>query len=897
MKKWSVLLILSVFMSVPGLARQYVICIDPGHGAKDPGAEGCGLQEKNVVLSVGLKLRDILKSDPAFHPIMTRSTDVFIPLSGRTDYANSHNADRFVSIHANSDSGKASGIETYCYGGGSSTSFDQRDKIQAEMLDAWPLPSRGGKTANFYVIHHSHMPATLTELAFVDYCAKDAKYLGSDSHRQEAAQAHYLALRDSLGLGGPPAGGKGVLRGVVYEDQGSGASDMSRRLPGATVNIKGGSTDQDVIAASGDASWKADLNAGAYTVTASLSGYTPAGMECKVTANNTTWCSIGLKPKVTNQKGSLKGVVYEDKGDGLMDTKLGGALVHLMGSGKDLQTISAAGSGSWAFNIEPGSYVVEASLSGYKANSRSCAVTVNSTKWCSIGLEKNTPPPPEKGNIKGLIYDLTDGTDSRLRGADITLDGQGKHLTTASSQMDGGFGFQGLPIGDYTLVAGMNGYFDGTRHCVVESGLTAWCSIGLNPVSGGTDAYIRDAYTPPTDPGSNPDSTQPDLWQIPDNGWTADQGTGNKKDVYIADPGNTMSDIRDAGMPDTPKVALDSRVPGNDNGAMVIDIRQDAGNNTPGPGNGGGCMTGQGNTGIPWILGLIFVALLGFRVKKRRFLAILTIIIGLGCQQPQQRAGIRRALVPAQAIEVCNQRVVSKADDWAMPVIAPDGRSVAVTNKRMNELTVINIADGKSRKVATGRGVGRYARWLPDSMGIAVRAPNQTTAAVPIRSVLMDGRAGPVPQAAGVQLIVKDDRVFVPKTDGLKQISPTNDRYCCVVYAPSAPKAAFLGLSTGLHVYDGTTGRVIDLGMGNHPSFSADGNKIVFDRCTDNGDELTGCRLMIAIIRNGHAREYPLKTTAKMPRRPTITPDGKTIAFMADGRIWTGSLNCGQVHK
>ena len=98
-------------------ARIRTIVIDPGHGGKDPGAiGGNGTKEKDVVLAVGLAVRDALQKEPDLTVIMTRSKDKFIPLRQRTQFANDKKADLFISIHANSISGnkkKKSQIKGY----------------------------------------------------------------------------------------------------------------------------------------------------------------------------------------------------------------------------------------------------------------------------------------------------------------------------------------------------------------------------------------------------------------------------------------------------------------------------------------------------------------------------------------------------------------------------------------------------------------------------------------------------------------------------------------------------------------------------------------------------------------------------------------------------------------
>lgn len=97
---------------VPALTT---IVLDPGHGGHDPGAVGPnGLYEKDVVLDIALKLKKVLSENQAFKVFLTREKDIFIPLEERTAFANSKNADLFISIHANASPNRsARGIETY----------------------------------------------------------------------------------------------------------------------------------------------------------------------------------------------------------------------------------------------------------------------------------------------------------------------------------------------------------------------------------------------------------------------------------------------------------------------------------------------------------------------------------------------------------------------------------------------------------------------------------------------------------------------------------------------------------------------------------------------------------------------------------------------------------------
>ena len=299
-------------LAVGGSAAAFEICIDAGHGGADPGAVGCGAEEEDIVLDTCLRLKALVDADPDLTGIMTRTSDQAVSLGGRTAFANDNGADRFASIHSNAFNGQVSGIETFSATNGSSASHDQRNKIQAGMTAAWPqLPDRGTKTAGFYVLVNTSMPASLSELAFTDYCAVDAVLLQDPVQRQVAAAVHHAALRASLGLSSitidppiddppiddPPDATTGELKGVVFEDQGVGTADMSIRIAGTKLTVSGsaGNT-QSATASSPDANWGFTLAPGTWTLTASKGGYVTNSHSCVVGAGETTWCSIGLFP-------------------------------------------------------------------------------------------------------------------------------------------------------------------------------------------------------------------------------------------------------------------------------------------------------------------------------------------------------------------------------------------------------------------------------------------------------------------------------------------------------------------------------------------------------------------------------------------------------------------------
>lgn len=166
------------------------ICIDPGHsGIPDPGAVGpSGLKESDVTLLVGHALRDLLVLR-GHQVAMTRITDdpETDALHVRCDIANRFKADVFVSIHCNAAANaQAHGTETYYLSGSTYGQYLAED-VHEQMLELG-LRDRGTKTANFYVLKYTDMPAILVELAFISNPMEE-ELLSTAVFQQRAAAA------------------------------------------------------------------------------------------------------------------------------------------------------------------------------------------------------------------------------------------------------------------------------------------------------------------------------------------------------------------------------------------------------------------------------------------------------------------------------------------------------------------------------------------------------------------------------------------------------------------------------------------------------------------------------------------------------------------------------------
>jgi N-acetylmuramoyl-L-alanine amidase len=159
------------------------VVVDAGHGGKDNGAyRKFGGAEKVATLDVAQRLaRKLRESDVKV--VMTRSSDVFIPLEERVAIENAQKDSIFVSIHFNDSRRRAvHGFETYYH---SPMSVDLAQTIQAKLTTISRLSNRGVHQANFRVLRLAKYPAVLVECGFL-------------SNRREGGSARDSDYRDQL---------------------------------------------------------------------------------------------------------------------------------------------------------------------------------------------------------------------------------------------------------------------------------------------------------------------------------------------------------------------------------------------------------------------------------------------------------------------------------------------------------------------------------------------------------------------------------------------------------------------------------------------------------------------------------------------------------------------------
>lgn len=160
------------------------VVVDAGHGGKDSGAvRRYGPPEKIAALDVAQRLNRKLR-ESQFRTVMTRSSDVFVPLDTRVAIGNRQPNSIFVSVHFNDSRRRGiRGVETY-YSSPYARGLAQR--IQQKLLTLPGTPNRGVRTANFRVLRNAVYPSVLIECGFLSN-RREAGRAGSSSYREMLA--------------------------------------------------------------------------------------------------------------------------------------------------------------------------------------------------------------------------------------------------------------------------------------------------------------------------------------------------------------------------------------------------------------------------------------------------------------------------------------------------------------------------------------------------------------------------------------------------------------------------------------------------------------------------------------------------------------------------------------
>ncbi|MCM3698067.1 N-acetylmuramoyl-L-alanine amidase family protein [Paenibacillus macerans] len=174
------------------------VVIDAGHGGKDPGASSITKKkEKDFNLAVALKVQQLLlEQGPSINVVMTRESDTYPTLQDRVKIAENADADIFISIHANSGSATATGVETYYT---RSASAGLAKVMHKHLVESSGLPDRKVRTQSLHVTRETTMPAVLLECGYLSN-KNDEALLYTEEFQNNVAQGIVDGIIEYLGV-------------------------------------------------------------------------------------------------------------------------------------------------------------------------------------------------------------------------------------------------------------------------------------------------------------------------------------------------------------------------------------------------------------------------------------------------------------------------------------------------------------------------------------------------------------------------------------------------------------------------------------------------------------------------------------------------------------------------
>ena len=196
------------------------VVVDAGHGGFDRGGiPGQRIPEKEMTLDVAQRLKGILLAN-GYHVVMTRDSDVFVPLATRVAIGNSYRNAIFVCIHFNSANRMgAEGIETYFY---NRESLPLASAVHYFVAGGAPSANRGVRRRGFYVLRKTNVPAVLVECGFLTN-PTEAQYAQTTSYRQKLADEIAAGIRGRFSVSGASSSTRVATGGTIplqpYIDQ------------------------------------------------------------------------------------------------------------------------------------------------------------------------------------------------------------------------------------------------------------------------------------------------------------------------------------------------------------------------------------------------------------------------------------------------------------------------------------------------------------------------------------------------------------------------------------------------------------------------------------------------------------------------------------------------------
>lgn len=232
-------------------------------------------------------------------------------------------------------------------------------------------------------------------------------------------------------------------------------------------------------------------------------------------------------------------------------------------------------------------------------------------------------------------------------------------------------------------------------------------------------------------------------------------------------------------------------------------------------------------------------------------------------------------------------REVVKADDeggFLRPRFSPDGLQLMLTRPGYQGIFLVPTKGGQAKRISEDNAF--KAEWSKDGL-IALPAPNDKR-----RILKRDGSQARIEAVEHEQVFCENDKVFTEVEEGANPvaISDNSDRFIAPQLCPKHKMVSFVGVESGIYLAPASASREpVFLGEGQDVTWAPDSSFIVYVHARDDGHEIVESDLYQYELRT--KKLFNLTATSDlMINSPSLSPDGKTVAFEAEGTIYVGTI-------
>ena len=232
---------------------------------------------------------------------------------------------------------------------------------------------------------------------------------------------------------------------------------------------------------------------------------------------------------------------------------------------------------------------------------------------------------------------------------------------------------------------------------------------------------------------------------------------------------------------------------------------------------------------------------------------------------------------------IANKRSLTPRNGYIHPRWSPDGLDVLFTKAKYRGLYLVSSNGSDIITLSDEFGIGYNVRWSLDGTKLIVMKDGEETV------IDLAGMEEVDPEDVDYDkspVFSREDNIVLrdPESGEEKNLTSGEDSYYNPALSPDAESVVYEGLTTGINVKNLETGEVVNIGQGNNPQWTPDGEGVIYGFTQDDGENILGGDIYYASSDGDEI--YNLTSTPDIIElNPSISPDGTQIIYEVDGQI------------